>query len=492
MVEILLTAEEAYPRFEEVVASAQTDVCISMRIFDVATPLYGSTDYGETWADLIATKLAEGVRFDITLSDFDPVAKPDLHRYAWECFDRLRLAASVHPSRMEARVHLHPAKAGGLLRVLFAPAAWAHLRKECRRLNALGPKDRAQQLEAMPGFTKLIRTGAKLSPRYWRIPPLHPASHHQKMAIIDGETLYVGGLDLNPRRFDTKKHDQPASQTWHDAQIICEGPVACAARTHLKTFRSVTEGQDVTAAPGLIRTLSQRRSLGLPRLSPKTVLNDIEQAHFDLIEGARSFIYIETQFLRSSRVVAALCKAAQRSVSLIIVLPAAPEEAAFGGSRGLDTRFGEYLQARAIGRLKRAFGDKLFLGSPVQPKAREGDRDTLEKAPIVYVHAKVIVSDGERAIVSSANLNGRSMRWDTEAGIVLGSQDARQLFQRCTAHWFGGDAPDGLEHAQTWRDLAEKNVATAPQERAHFIVPHDPMPGRHNGQALPSIPEEMV
>ena len=492
MVEILLTAEEAYPRFEDIIAGAQTDVCISMRIFDVATPLYGSTGYGETWAELIAAKMAEGVRFDVTLSDFDPAAKPDLHRYAWECFYRLKEASSAHPDRMAARVHLHPAQAGWVQRILFAPAAWSRIRKECARLNGLDPKDRARQLEAMPGFAKLIQDGPALRPQYWRLPALHLATHHQKMAVVDDEMLYIGGLDLNPRRFDTKEHDRPASQTWHDAQIICQGPVASAARNHIKTFRSATEGQDVTAAPGLIRTLSQRRSLGLPRLSPQTVLNDIESAHIDLIERARSFVYIETQFLRSSRIVTALCKAAQRGVSLIAILPAAPEDAAFGDNSGLDTRFGEYLQARAIGRLKRAFGDRLFLGSPVQPKAQDGGRAVLEHAPIIYVHAKVIVSDGERAIVSSANLNGRSMRWDTEAGVILHDKDASVMFQRCTAHWLGPNAPQGLEHAQTWRDLADTNAATVPQERAHFIVPHDPMPGRHNGQALPSIPEEMV
>ncbi|WP_341365412.1 phospholipase D-like domain-containing protein [Yoonia sp. BS5-3] len=492
MVEILLTAEEAYPRFEELVAGAQTDVSISMRIFDAATPLYGSTGNGETWADLIAAKLAEGVRFDITLSDFDPVAKPELHRYAWECFERLKSAASACPARMQARVHLHPAQAGMLQRLLFAPAALFHIHKECERLNALAPDDRARQLEAMPEFAKLIRTGPQLSPRFWRFPPLHIASHHQKMAVIDGETLYIGGLDLNPRRFDTKTHDRPAPQTWHDVQVVCQGPIASAARTHINTFRSGAEGQDITAVPGLIRTLSQRRSFGVPRLSPKTVLNDIEQAHFDLIESARTFIYIETQFLRSSRIVTALCKAAHRGVSLIVILPAAPEEAAFGDASGLDTRFGEHLQARAIGRLKRAFGGNMFLGSPVQPKAQDGDRDTLEQAPIIYVHAKVIISDAERAIVSSANLNGRSMRWDTEAGVVLKDKDARRLFQRCTQHWLSDAAPDGLERAQTWRDLASKNAKTEPNERPHFLVPHNPVPGQDKGHDLPGIPEEMV
>ncbi len=44
------------------------------------------------------------------------------------------------------------------------------------------------------------------------------------------------------------------------------------------------------------------------------------------------------------------------------------------------------------------------------------DRDRLGGAPMIYVHAKVSIFDRSAAIVSSANLNGRSLRWDTEAG----------------------------------------------------------------------------
>ena len=494
MADIKLTAQEAYPAFETLVAAAKRDVYISMRIFDAETPLFAQQSLGRTWADLIATKLAEGVMFDITLSDFDPVARPALHRYAWECLEKLQGAASQNLDRMRARVHMHPAQAGYFQRFLLSGVSRRHLRRECERLNALDAPNRDRQLANMPEFAKLTqRTDqGRISPKPFAIPPLHLATHHQKMAVIDGEALYIGGLDLNARRYDTKAHDRPAKQTWHDTQVIVHGPIAKAAQDHLRTFRDQTKSGTVPPSPGLLRTLSQKRGPATLRLSPQTAVRALEQAHFDLIDGATRFIYIETQFLRSSRIVARLCAAAKRGVDLIVILPAAPEEAAFDSDIGLDTQFGEGLQAKSLRRLTRAFGDRLFVGSPVQHKTKVSARDTLERAPIIYVHSKVILADAHKAIVSSANLNGRSMRWDTETGVLLTDKDAQTLFDRCTSHWFCGAAPRDLDHAKTWRDAAQVNARKAPPARSHFIVPHDPTPGQKAGRAVPGLPEEMV
>ena len=494
MTDIKLTAQEAYPAFETLVAEARRDVCISMRIFDADTPLFAEQARGKTWADLIASKLAEGVIFDITLSDFDPIARPALHRYAWECLEKLKGAASLTPDHMRARVHMHPAQAGFFQRLLFSWISRRHLHRECARLNALDEPKRDRQLANMPEFAKLTQRTDEghIAPKRFTIPPLHLATHHQKMAVIDGEALYIGGLDLNARRYDTKAHDRPAKQTWHDTQVIVRGPVVKAARDHLRAFRDQTTPGTVPSAPGLLRTLSQSRGPATLRLSPKTAVSDLEQAHLDLIDRANRFIYIETQFLRSSRIVSRLCAASERGVDLIVILPAAPEEAAFDSDVGLDTRFGEGLQARSLQRLTRAFGDRLFVGSPVQHKTKVSGRDTLERAPIIYVHSKVIVADADKAIVSSANLNGRSMRWDTETGVTLTGQDAQALFDRCSAHWFCDAAPRDVHLAQTWRSAALDNARKAPPARSHFIVPHDPEPAQRSGQTVPGLPEEMV
>lgn len=57
------------------------------------------------------------------------------------------------------------------------------------------------------------------------------------------------------------------------------------------------------------------------------------------------------------------------------------------------------------------------------------------------IHAKIIVVDGQQGIVSSANLDGCSMGWDTETGVTLDADAATALFERCCEHWFRGAVP---------------------------------------------------
>jgi phospholipase D1/2 len=51
------------------------------------------------------------------------------------------------------------------------------------------------------------------------LPRLHPATHHQKLAVFDRRRLYIGGLDLDERRWDTPEHDRPGAETWQDLQL---------------------------------------------------------------------------------------------------------------------------------------------------------------------------------------------------------------------------------------------------------------------------------
>lgn len=493
MTDIFLTAEEAYPAFERLVASAQSEVLISMRMFDVATPLYSDAVDGDSWADLIAHQVANGVSFDVTISDFDPIARPDLHRYSWECLDRLQRAAQNHPDRLTARVAMHPARTSGAYRFLFSPLSKQKLQAECDRLNDLSPQDCDGQLGHMPLLCQYLDEERPLRLKRWLSPELCPATHHQKMAVVDGKALYIGGLDLNPRRYDTLDHDRSPEQTWHDIQVLTYGDVAQSARTHILSFLDVENNTcPAPETPGLLRTISRRAAGRGPRIGPVSYIRELEDAHLDLINGAKDFIYIETQFLRSTVIADALVAAAKRGVQAALVMPAAPEDIAFDKSTGMDARLGEHMQAQCVDKLRSAFGDNVFLGAPAQPVIQDGERESLDHAPIIYVHAKLIVADCERAIVSSANLNGRSMRWDTEAGIELTGADARHIFERCRDHWFCGNPPASMTKAAHWARAGAENKACKPQDRQHFILPYKVAPAKRMAFPFMFLPEEIV
>ncbi|MBV7410395.1 phospholipase D-like domain-containing protein [Maritimibacter sp. DP1N21-5] len=496
----LLTAAEAYPAFEEAVLDAKDEVLISMRVFDPDTPLYSprAKRIGHSWSELIRRKLDQGVRFDITITDFDPVARADIHRYSWECLARLRAvaAASKQADRFAARVHMHPARVSFGHRLAFMFVSRGKLRTECDTLNHLDRRLRAERLALMPAFKALVRSRpGRVVPRLWPPAPLVPATHHQKMAVVDGNWLYIGGLDLNARRYDDTEHDRANDETWHDIQVAVTGPIAGVARDHILGFREWTNGGTPPPFNGLLRTLSCDCGQGHRGLCPQEVLHEIEDAHLRLIRNARRSIYIETQFLRSSTITDALVEAAGREpdLNLIVMLPAAPEDVAFGGSEDMDAKYGEQLQSEAVERLREAFGPRAFFGAPAQPRTHSSNgRDTHFDAPIIYIHAKCLVVDETAAIVSSANLNGRSMRWDTETGLVFAGADAAQLFDRCARHWFPKGPPDAPGQARAWHDAASGNADLTPEDRPHFVLPYSVTPARETGQNIPGMPEEMV
>ncbi len=486
--EAFIAPDRAFAAFEEAVLSAEASVVGGFRIFDMRTKLVSDAGraVGETWFDLLAHVVSRGVRLTLILSDFDPVYAPALHKATWATVKQgaaLREVTEAPADRITIRAALHPATPGLVPWLAFLPDALSRLRGQLSQTRA------AAQAE-MPGLS-------------YRLPRLHPVTHHQKLAVIDDDTLYIGGLDLNDRRFDTAEHDRPAEETWSDVQIILRNdPAVTEAKTHLETFEAVIAGHiEAPAFTHLHRTLSVDRRLKLPFLSPRSLLSEIEEAHLTAFASARHLIYIETQFMRSPIIAEALAKAAQKTMGLrlIMILPALPEEVAFfPDDTGIDSRYGLELERNAIATLREAFGDRAVIACPVRPvmAARE-TRATRAGSPIVYVHNKVLVKDSDFALVGSGNLNGRSLRWDTEAALAI--TDSNRLSALCRAlhsHWWQrdlkGDWADPTRMQPLWRDEILRNNVRRPEARDGFLVAHDASVHEAEGLALPLVTEDMV
>lgn len=504
----LLTAAEAFPELERLFLNARERLSLGFRIFDPRTRLHSPEGraVGTDWFDLVVHTLARGIRIDIVISDFDPVVRPDYHQRATRCHRLLLAAGEVSGRRDLLRVTaaLHPAKVGWLPSLVLWPRAREFLRGTVRDINALRPHIRSRRRRELHRLEPywIEHQNRRVRLRDFRLPRLTPVTHHQKIAVADGRLLYIGGLDLNDRRWDTLDHARPGEETWHDLQLLIEGPAAAEAERHLATFLSCVEGKATPPRlPHLLRTMSRRRSVDLPFLSPMRLLTELADAHAELAGAARRLIYLETQFFRDTRFARLLARQARTKpdLNLVLILPAAPDDVAFRGNTGSDARFGEFLQARCVGMIRRAYGSRAFIGSPAQPRAAGSEatgRARLYGAPLVYLHAKLSIFD-DVAIVSSANLNGRSLAWDTETGVALtdpGHVD--HLRRRCVAHWLGGAAEaaflDPGTAVEAWRTLARSNARSAPEERRGFILPYTAAPARRFGWNLPGIPEEMV
>lgn len=522
----LIEAAEAFPAFEEAALSAKREILFGMRLFEADLPLQSDRAKAAgfaTWAELLAARAADGVDVRILLTDFEPVMAADLHQAAWRSMEGFIAAADAAGAADNFSViaSLHPGEIGRIARLAFWPVVRGRLANVPR---AAGDEI---DLDRSPGLWAYLRrrgrsATVKLAPKI----RLWPATHHQKMATFDGATAIVGGIDLARRMYDDRDHDRPAEQTWHDVSLLVDGPVAGAARRHLRDLWNVSvpgfnarvtrmgapdrrflrpaaplleAGPAPAAGSGFLRTRS-RRARSPFALGPRPDVVEIETALVAGIARAERLIYLETQFLRSPVVAGALAAAARArpALTLILLLPAAPDDIAFKGNRDAAARHGEWLQARALGEVQSAFGGRCGVFSLAKPEAGSETPDharaELADAPIVYVHAKVSIFDGAVAIVGSANLNGRSLKWDTETAVVWRDAAAVAEFQqRLWDVHFAVDAPRAAGNAlDAWRSRAERNQAAEPNERQGFVLPYDMAACRAYARRRWWIPTDML
>ncbi len=342
---------------------------------------------------------------------------------------------------------------------------------------------------------------------------LRPVTLHQKFTIADRTRAIIGGMDLDERRWDTPAHDRPAEETWHDVSVAVDGPVVASAHAHFaecwnaarrsaaQEMRAATDDMEIPApqtadmALRFVRTLS--KPLARPaRLGPAHEIMEHEATLIEAFESARHHVYLETQFLRHMPLARAMARAARANgnLQLVVVLPSEPERVIFGGHTGVDARYAQALQLRCLSLLRSSFGDRLAVVGPVQPRPAPPDTPKpVQGAGIVYVHAKVTLIDDTLGLVGSANLNGRSMRWDTEASVLFRDPDAvRDLRTRLAGIWLGPHAEDAdTTRAHTWRQAALSNAARDPKDRQGFAMPYPFARNRRFSRHIPILPAEM-
>lgn len=256
----------------------------------------------------------------------------------------------------------------------------------------------------------------------------HPfgACHHQKIVVVDDTFAFCGGIDVTESRWDTSDHlpddprrvlkDGSPALPWHDATSALSGPVA-AALGELSRLRWHRATGDKLERPDTALTFDWPRDLGInatdvsvaiartePPYADMPLVNEIEKLTLDSIAAARNTIYIESQYLTTQTVCAALAKKLQddNPPDVIVINP----EAALSG---LEDKAMHVLRGRMIDRLTAADHTKRFrIFNPVNSA---GDP--------IYVHAKVMIVDDRILRIGSSNLNDRSMGFDTECDVAI-------------------------------------------------------------------------
>lgn len=251
-------------------------------------------------------------------------------------------------------------------------------------------------------------------------------SQHQKVVVIDDAMAFVGGMDLATDRWDTSEHqaDDPCRVVGdvpyppvHDVMIAVDGAAARALGELARERWRRGTGEQLKAAAGgadpwpatLVPDISDV-TLAISRTEPaydgRPEVREVLALYVDMLAAAKRLVYIENQYFTSSCIGEAIEARLQRedSPEVVLVLRRSSDGWLEGPTMGT-------LRTQLLERLRQAdrFG-RLHVYYPVVPGL--GERS-------INVHAKVCIVDDELARVGSANLNNRSMGFDTECDVTV-------------------------------------------------------------------------
>jgi phospholipase D1/2 len=268
----------------------------------------------------------------------------------------------------------------------------------------------------------------------------HPvgASHHLKLAVIDGRVAFVGGIDICEHRWDDRKHlagnpqrldaEGRSYEPYHDVQAVVYGKVAAELEKlfHGRWLKAGGDPIEPSASKGrtdewippaqslpiTAARVAVSRTRGRTILPLQTKVREIRSLYLDAIASAEQLIYIENQYFSSRAIFQALEKrmrqADRSKLQIIFIFPRDPqamiEKIALGqaqvGMFHTLLKIAEE-QGHRLGLYWRAVAD----ATPLQDTAS------------VYIHAKLMIVDDSFLTVGSANLNNRSMGLDSELNL---------------------------------------------------------------------------
>lgn len=266
------------------------------------------------------------------------------------------------------------------------------------------------------------------------------ACHHQKIVVIDDEIAFSGGMDIAVNRWDRREHhiEEPARcdpggmahahehihfSPYHDIMLMVAGPAARALGEWVRERWRIATGQepielDYSEHPGLPETWPDSKTVHfenvpvaiartIPAMRGNKGIGEIERMLLAEIAQAEKFIYIENQFLTRQTIARALNKRLHEKPELRVLAVSCDHPKGIMEKKSMWTwrvAFRAILEEGGV-------GDRAVLAHPI---SRENGKEDA-----VRIHSKLMVIDDRFLHVGSANINNRSMGFDTELDLVV-------------------------------------------------------------------------
>ena len=214
---------------------------------------------------------------------------------------------------------------------------------------------------------------------------------HRKILVIDGKTAFSGGVNLADEYINhTKKFGH-----WKDTAVMLKGEAVQSFTLMFLQMWNITEKEpewDKYIIPVLHK---QENGYVMPYCDcPLDSYKTGESVYLDILNRAKSYVHIMTPYLiLDNELETALKFAAERGVDVKLILPGIPDKKI------------AYSLAKANYKYLTDAGVKIYEYTPG------------------FVHAKVFVSDDEKAVVGTINLDYRSLYHHFECAVYMYKTD---------------------------------------------------------------------
>jgi len=213
---------------------------------------------------------------------------------------------------------------------------------------------------------------------------------HRKIVVIDGRVAFTGGINIG----DEYINEYERFGHWKDTSIMLKGD---SVKTFIILFLQMwnldekkledytkyinTDTNEVTDDTSFVIPYGE---------NPYDEYNIAEQVYMDIINTAKRYVHIMTPYLiLDNEMITCLKYAAKRGVETVIIMPHIPD------------KMYAYLLARTYYEELLEAGVKIYEYTPG------------------FVHAKVVVTDDEEAVVGTINMDYRSLYLNFECAAYI-------------------------------------------------------------------------
>ncbi len=210
---------------------------------------------------------------------------------------------------------------------------------------------------------------------------------HRKILVIDGKVAFTGGVNLADEYINLKER----FGHWKDIAVMLKGDAVKSFTIMFLQMWNITEKEKEDYEKYILpkeEVSVEAEGFVIPYGdSPLDFENLSEEVYFDIIHQATKYVHIMTPYLiLDNEMITSLTHAAKRGVETIIIMPHIPDKPyAFWVAK---TYYVELIEA----------GVQIYEYIPG------------------FVHAKCFVSDDDKAVVGTINLDFRSLYLHFECG----------------------------------------------------------------------------